>query len=122
MKYDKNLVGTIIENEFYDDLYNYIAEIVEQLDGRDLDEAFDMYVDYAELDNIQSVNIQNVEQENEEKNVTIHGELEAEIFMRGYVYFDGENHCVGEIDCVMELSFLFMHDNGKNYGFEVREI
>ena len=52
MKYDRNLVATIIENEFWDDLYNEIDDSVMNMEGQELDEAFETYVDYAELDQI----------------------------------------------------------------------
>ena len=48
MKYDRNLVATIIENEFWDDLYNEIDDSVMNMEGQELDEAFETYVDYAE--------------------------------------------------------------------------
>ena len=47
MKYDRNLVATIIENEFWDDLYNEIDDSVMNMEGQELDEAFETYVDYA---------------------------------------------------------------------------
>ena len=56
MKYDRNLVATIIENEFWDDLYNEIDDSVMNMEGQELDEAFETYVDYAELDQIENVN------------------------------------------------------------------
>lgn len=39
MKYDRNLVATIIENEFWDDLYNEIDDSVMNMEGQELDEA-----------------------------------------------------------------------------------
>ena len=45
MKYDRNLVATIIENEFWDDLYNEIDDSVMNMEGQELDEAFETYVD-----------------------------------------------------------------------------
>ena len=44
MKYDRNLVATIIENEFWDDLYNEIDDSVMNMEGQELDEAFETYV------------------------------------------------------------------------------
>lgn len=63
MKYDRNLVATIIENEFWDDLYNEIDDSVMNMEGQELDEAFETYVDYAELDQIENVKVVRVEQE-----------------------------------------------------------
>lgn len=36
MKYDRNLVATIIENEFWDDLYNEIDDSVMNMEGQEL--------------------------------------------------------------------------------------
>ena len=66
MKYDRNLVATIIENEFWDDLYNEIDDSVMNMEGQELDEAFETYVDYAELDQIENVKVVRVEQEEDD--------------------------------------------------------
>ena len=66
MKYDRNLVATIIENEFWDDLYNEIDDFVMNMEGQELDETFETYVDYAELDQIENVKVARVEQEEDD--------------------------------------------------------
>lgn len=66
VKYDRNLVATIIENEFWDDLYNEIDDSVMNMEGQELDEAFETYVDYAELDQIENVKVVRVEQEEDD--------------------------------------------------------
>lgn len=66
MKYDRNLVATIIENEFWDDLYNEIDDSVMNMEGQELDEAFETYVDYAELNQIENVKVVRVEQEEDD--------------------------------------------------------
>lgn len=117
MKYDRNLVATIIENEFWDDLYNEIDDSVMNMEGQELDEAFETYVDYAELDQIENVKVVRVEQEEDDTCTIVRGILEADVSLDGYVYFEGENNMVNSSEATLEFEFQFEHQNGKNRQF-----
>ena len=122
MKYDRNLVATIIENEFWDDLYNEIDDSVMNMEGQELDEAFETYVDYAELDQIENVKVVRVEQEEDDTCTIVRGILEADVSLDGYVYFEGENNMVNSSEVTLEFEFQFEHQNGKNRPFVSRVI
>lgn len=122
MKYDRNLVATIIENEFWDDLYNEIDDSVMNMEGQELDEAFETYVDYAELDQIENVKVVRVEQEEDNTCTIVRGILEADVSLDGYVYFEGENNMVNSSEVTLEFEFQFEHQNGKNRQFVSRVI
>ena len=122
MKYDGNLVATIIENEFWDDLYNEIDDSVMNMEGQELDEAFETYVDYAELDQIENVKVVRVEQEEDDTCTIVRGILEADVSLDGYVYFEGENNMVNSSEVTLEFEFQFEHQNGKNRQFVSRVI
>ena len=122
MKYDRNLVATIIENEFWDDLYNEIDDSVMNMEGQELDEAFETYVDYAELDQIENVKVVRVEQEEYDTCTIVRGILEADVSLDGYVYFEGENNMVNSSEVTLEFEFQFEHQNGKNRQFVSRVI
>ena len=122
MKYDRNLVATIIENEFWDDLYNEIDDSVMNMEGQELDEAFETYVDYAELDQIENVKVDRVEQEEDDTCTIVRGILEADVSLDGYVYFEGENNMVNSSEVTLEFEFQFEHQNGKNRQFVSRVI
>lgn len=117
MKYDRNLVATIIENEFWDDLYNEIDDSVMNMEGQELDEAFETYVDYAELDQIENVKVVRVEQEEDDTCTIVRGILEADVSLDGYVYFEGENNMVNSSEVTLEFEFQFEHQNGENRQF-----
>ena len=117
MKYDRNLVATIIENEFWDDLYNEIDDSVMNMEGQELDEAFETYVDYAELDQIENIKAVRVEQEEDDTCTIVRGILEADVSLDGYVYFEGENNMVNSSEVTLEFEFQFEHQNGKNRQF-----
>ena len=117
MKYDRNLVATIIENEFWDDLYNEIDDSVMNMEGQELDEAFETYVDYAELDQIENVKVVRGEQEEDDTCTIVRGILEADVSLDGYVYFEGENNMVNSSEVTLEFEFQFEHQNGKNRQF-----
>ena len=122
MKYDRNLVATIIENEFWDDLYNEIDDSVMNMEGQELDEAFETYVDYAELYQIENVKVVLVEQEEDDTCTIVRGILEADVSLDGYVYFEGENNMVNSSEVTLEFEFQFEHQNGKNRQFVSRVI
>ena len=122
MKYDRNLIATIIENEFWDDLYNEIDDSVMNMEGQELDEAFETYVDYAELDQIENVKVVRVEQEEDDTCTIVRGILEADVSLDGYVYFEGENNMVNSSEVTLEFEFRFEHQNGKNRQFVSRVI
>ena len=122
MKYDRNLVATIIENEFWDDLYNEIDDSVMNMEGQESDEAFETYVDYAELDQIENVKVVRVEQEEDDTCTIVRGILEADVSLDGYVYFEGENNMVNSSEVTLEFEFQFEHQNGKNRQFVSRVI
>ncbi len=122
MKYDRNLVATIIENEFWDDLYNEIDDSVMNMEGQELDESFETYVDYAELDQIENVKVVRVEQEEDDTCTIVRGILEADVSLDGYVYFEGENNMVNSSEVTLEFEFQFEHQNGKNRQFVSRVI
>jgi hypothetical protein len=107
VKYDRNLVATIIENEFWDDLYNEIDDSVMNMEGQELDEAFETYVDYAELDQIENVKVVRVEQEEDDTCTIVRGILEADVSLDGYVYFEGENNMVNSSEVTLEFEFQF---------------
>lgn len=122
MKYDRNLVATIIENEFWDDLYNEIDDSVMNMEGQDLDEVFETYVDYAELDQIENVKVVRVEQEEDDTCTIVRGILEVDVSLDGYVYFEGENNMVNSSEVTLEFEFQFEHQSGKNRQFVSRVI
>ena len=115
MKYDRNLVATIIENEFWDDLYNEIDDSVMNMEGQELDEAFETYVDYAELDQIENVKVVRVEQEEDDTCTIVRGILEADVSLDGYVYFEGENNMVNSSEVTLEFDSQFEHQNGTHH-------
>ena len=122
MKYDRNLVATIIENEFWDDLYNEIDDSVMNMEGQELDEAFETYVDYAELEQIENVKVVRGEQEEDDTCMIVRGILEADVSLDGYVYFEGGNNMVNSSEVTLEFEFQFEHQNGKNRQFVSRVI
>ena len=122
MKYDRNLVATIIENEFWDDLFYEFDDSVMNMEGQELDEAFETYVDYAELDQIENVKVVRVEQEEDDTCTIVRGILEADVSLDGYVYFEGENNMVNSSEVTLEFEFQFEHQNGKNRQFVSRVI
>lgn len=52
MEFDENKVLSIIETHFWDELYQYVMDYVMDMDGSELADYFDVYVDYADLDGI----------------------------------------------------------------------
>lgn len=119
MKFDRNQVATIIENEFQDDLYNEISDLVMDMDGSDMDELFDLYVDYAELEQIEKVNVICVEQEEEDTYTVVRGVMDAEVDLAGYIFGGNEDTHLESSVVNLELEFKFIHEEKKNRQFEI---
>lgn len=120
MKFDKNLVSAILEHEFCQEIFEYVADLVMELGREDLDSIFGQIVDYALLDTIEGVSLYHLEQEtDEEERSRISGDMEIEMTLMGYVYFGGEDECVENARECMDFSFSFWHDNGKIYNFQI---
>ena len=92
------------------------------MEGQELDEAFETYVDYAELDQIENVKVVRVEQEEDDTCTIVRGILEADVSLDGYVYFEGENNMVNSSEVTLEFEFQFENQNGKNRQFVSRVI
>lgn len=111
----RNAVLSIIENNFYDELTEYVAECVTRLEFEELDELFELSVDYAELDTVDQLRVSDLESEEEEDGEIISGMLEAEVTLDGYAYWDGENDFVGTAMQIFGFAFSFYVD-GKTYS------
>lgn len=78
-----------------------------------MDEAFETYVDYAELDQIENVKVVGTEQEEDDTCTIVRHIGEADVSLDGYVYFEGENNMVNSSEVTLEFEFQFEHQNGK---------
>lgn len=117
MKFDKNLVSTILENEFWDDMYGYAEDSVMELDDYDLGRVFERDMDCAKLDTIEQISVYSIEQEKDEGDIIVSGELGMELELMGCVYYDGDYECVETARAWMSFTFGFRNENGKNGEF-----
>lgn len=122
MEFDENKILSIIETHFWDELYQYVMDYVMDMDGSELADYFDMYVDYADLDGINSLSADEIELEEDGAELTVMGTLEAEVCLTGYSYWDGENIPAGSIEHTMGLTFNFKIMNGKYYEFKLENL
>ncbi len=122
MEFDENKVLSIIETHFWDELYQYVMDYVMDMDGSELADYFDVYVDYADLDGINSLSADEIELEEDGAELTVTGTLEAEVCLTCYSYWDGENIPAGSIKHTMGLTFNFKIMNGKYYDFKLENL
>lgn len=115
MKLNKNAVLTIIEEYFWDELSSYIADCAISIEDDELDGIFESMVDYADLDEIYGLSVSNIELEEDGDTITVMGELHADLSLNGYVYYDGENICIGSAEHFMGFTFTFEIYDGE-YG------
>lgn len=111
---NKNAVSAIIENYFWDELEEEISDNVLDLECEDIENDFDMAVDFVELDSVDTLRIMEVETEEDEEDELISGALEVSVSIEGYHYFDGDSHPVGNAVKIMGFDFEF-HTDGKDY-------
>lgn len=119
MKFDKNTVLTIIEEHFWNELYNYIFDYVMNLDGDELFDLFENSVDYAELDEVNQLEVDNIEVEEDNDTLNVIGRILAEVSLDGYTYWDGENVCIGSVEHFIDFEFSFEVCDEKYSGFEM---
>lgn len=121
MLLNKNIVLEIIDSNFIDDVINCCSDAVIQMDEGDLGECFDVDVEFADLDTVDAMRVEEYEDEEADGVLEIEGTLEMDVFVNGYVYWDGENIYMGDAELTLGFSFSFQTDlaSGEKYGFEI---
>ena len=103
----KNDILQIIEENFLQELEQSVEESISNLESEDLESIFEQLVDYAELDTIDEVAIDDVEQEEDDIGVTIEGVMDIRVSLNGFSYWDGEYNYIEDGEYILGFAFSF---------------
>lgn len=119
MKFTRNVVLSIIQEHFEDEVYENTSRCVMDLNSDELEEDFDGLVDYAELDGIYEIDATDIEVEENDDVVTVMGILEVDASIEMYYYWDRENHHVGSAEKTLGFEFSFEVYDGEYGAFHM---
>lgn len=120
---DKNSVLTILGTCFWDEIEEFVTEVVDEFSADELGMLFTEYlVDYARLDEIDELEAADIEVQEEDETEIISGEIRLSAFVNGYAYWDGEEQYLGTEEAGMSFWFQFEMEQGKVVsGIELKE-
>lgn len=118
----KNDILQIIEENFLQELEQSVEESISNLESEDLESIFEQLVDYAELDTIDEVAIDDVEQEEDDTGVTIEGVMDIRVSLNGFSYWDGEYNYIEDGEYVLGFAFSFYAEGTEYSDFDMEHI
>lgn len=122
MTFNKNIILGILLSEFSENIESEIAYCVLDMDGYELEHIFGQLIDFAYLDDIGDVEVDSFETQTDKQETEISGVLKAEVFLEGYVHWDGEDEFVDSGETVMKFRFSFIKE-GKSFSrFEMHHV
>lgn len=118
----KNDILQIIEEYFFQELEQSVEDSISNLESEDFESIFEQLVDYAELDTIDEVAIDDVEQEEDDAGVTIEGVMDVRVSLNGFAYWDGEYNCIEESEYILGFAFSFYAEGTEYSDFDMEHI
>lgn len=110
--YNKNIILNILNSTFGDEIEEYIQNCVVEMDSNELKEYFEQETDYAVLDVLEQMVVQDFEVELDEENKElISGTLEISAEIDGYVHWEGEEIYIESAAVTIGLLYEFHAEN-----------
>lgn len=123
MLFNKNIVLEIIRTHFGDEIELQTAGYVMKLENFELEDFFDDYVDYALLDVIDEISVEQFRVEEKKENIcSVEGILTVVSLLEGYVYWEDEELCVGEAEASLVFLFRFSVKDDEYFDFKLSYI
>lgn len=117
MLLNKNIVLEIIRSNFGEQIEFESTMRVMDMHGYELEEIFDFPIDYALLDLLGEMEVEEYSVAEDGKTVT--GVLQVEAFIEGYVHWDGSDEYWGSGETVLGFKFGFKAEDEKVSEFEL---
>lgn len=118
--FDGNMVLHVIEEHFWHELEAFTIQCVMELESDELENMFELPVDYADFDTIDKVEADDIEVEEEDTYITVTGKLAVKVIVDGYTHWDGENVFVDTAVYALSLIFYFDAAGGRYSKFELQ--
>lgn len=107
MLFNKNIILDILRRNFSFEIENFIEVCVSRFDEFELECIFDEEIDFALLNNIDEMTVEDFAVENDENAQYVDGVFEISIFIDGYRTEELENYYVASIETVIGIGFAF---------------
>ena len=120
--YNKNIVLEIIISNFEQQIEDKVSDYVIDLDAFMLEQIFEQIIDYACVDYIESIEVEEYHVQNRDEIDTITGILRVIVLLEGYVHWDGEDEFVEDQSAIINFRFTFANDNNEYVDFELKVI
>lgn len=107
MLFNKNIVLEIIRTHFGEEIEIQASSIVMNLESFELEGFFDLSVDYAMLDVIDEISVEDYKVETAAGICFVEGILTVLAILEGYVHWDGEEEYIGNEETPLTFMFQF---------------
>ncbi len=122
MSLNKNILLEIIRTHFSEEVEIQVTQSVMELESYELEEIFENSIDYADLDVINEMFIQKLEIFEDEDTGIIQGSIGINVFLDGYVHWEGENEFVDSREVTLNYKFEFKSENAEYTDFTMNYI
>lgn len=115
-------VQQIVEDNYADDIYNSVANYINNLTGGEFQDIFENTIDFGVCEGIGDMNVISYDVKEFDGQIEITGEIEVESEITGYVHWDGEDVELDRITAILTITFSLYYNKGKYEDFEIIDI
>lgn len=119
MLFNQNIIAEILRSSFGNEIEEFVHDCVADLEDYDLEDVFTETVDFAVLDCIDEIAVEDYRVEDEEDGRTVSGELGITAVLDGFETVGSENVFKDTGVTVFEAAFSFYAVGGKYSDIEL---
>lgn len=119
MLFNQNIIAEILRSSFGNEIEEFVNDCVMDLEDYDLEDVFTETVDFAVLDCIDEIAVEDYRVEDEEDGRTVSGELGITAVLDGFETVGSENVFKDTGVTVFEAAFSFYAVGGKYSDIEL---
>lgn len=123
MNFNKSIIEDIISENFIGIIQDECNSYITDLNSEDIDNLFDNFIDYIDIDSIGDLNIINYSINKLDDETEISGTYEINIDVNGYAHWDKENFFLESSELKLIMDFVFYEESESKFSdFEITEI
>lgn len=119
MLFNKNIVLEILRSNFAEEIGRCVEKCVESLDDLELESIFESAVDFAALDVIEEMEVEDYTVEKEDDELYVEGTFEVVVSVDGYERINDETVYKDSGTVQFGIGFSFYIENGKYSEIEL---
>lgn len=121
MLFNRNIILEILRSGFAKEIEIFIEQCIMALNEFELEEFFGMPADYAFLESVGQINVDNFSTASDENGQKVEGAFDVEVLVHGFQNIENDDKkYMGTGSGILELDFSFHAENG-NYSNIVLE-